>query len=193
MAYLQWLFGVGNACLPGGERPLRACSEVKEIEGYDQVERYIAGQVGKERFSERFETLMREFTVRCPEVDLSQPTETSHGRYWYNLHVVLVVGESGAIHDRGCLARIRDGCFRIAMKKGHRIAILSVMPTHVHMALRGSVNDMPEEIALGFQNNLAYLLGQTPIWREGFYVGTFSEYDMGAIRVRGERGKPPIM
>ncbi len=62
------------------------------------------------------------------------------------------------------------------------------MPDHLHMALRGNIQDSPQEIALGFQNNLAHLLGQTPIWREGFYVGTFSEYDMGAVRVRAERG-----
>ena len=98
----------------------------------ERVERYIAGQVGKERFPQRFEAVVQEFTVRCPEVDLSQPTETSHGRYWYNLHVVLVVAENGEIHDRKCLARIGDGCFRIAAKKDHRIAILSLMPDHLH-------------------------------------------------------------
>ncbi len=32
------------------------------------------------------------------------------------------------------------------------------------------------------QNNLAFVMGQIPIWQEGFYAGTFSEYDMGAIR-----------
>ena len=37
------------------------------------------------------------------------------------------------------------------------------------------------------QNNLAYLLGQIPIGSAGFYAGTFSEYDMGAIRARTKR------
>ena len=79
---------------------------------------------------------------------------------------------------------IRDGCFRIAAKKGHAIAALSVMPDHLHVALRGNLEASPQEIALGFQNNLAYLLGQIRIWRDGFYVGTFSEYDLGAIRAK---------
>ena len=148
-----------------------------------QVEDYIANQVSKERFLDlRYEGALRQFTVRCPEVDLSQPTASSHGCYWYNLHVVLVVAERGPIHDLPCLAKIRDGCFAIARKKGHRIAVLSVMPDHVHMAMRGAIEESPQEIALGFQNNLAYLLGQVRIWSPGFYVGTFSEYDMGAIR-----------
>ena len=153
-----------------------------------QVEEYIDGQVGKERFLDSgFEAVLRQFTVRCPEVDLSQPTESTHGRYWYNLHLVLVVSERGPVYDSDCLAKIRDGCFAIARKKGHRIAILSVLPTHVHIAMRGDIKHSPQEIGLGFQNNLAYLLGQIRIWRAGYYVGTFSEYDMGAIRARVRR------
>jgi REP element-mobilizing transposase RayT len=150
-----------------------------------QVEDYIDAQVGKERFVDsRFEADVRQFAVRCPEVDLSQPTESAHGRYWYNLHLVLVAAERNPTYDTGCLAKIRDGCFAIARKKGHRIGILSVLPTHVHIAMRGNIKHSPQEIALGFQNNLAYLLGQIRIWRAGYYVGTFSEYDMGAIRAR---------
>ena len=83
-----------------------------------QVEDYIDGQVGKERFLDSgFEAVLRQFTVRCPEIDLSQPTESAHGRYWYNLHLVLVVSETGPVYDSGCLAKIRDGCFAIAQRK----------------------------------------------------------------------------
>ena len=43
---------------------------------------------------------LKQFTVVCNDVDLSAPTETSHGRYWYNLHVVLVTTERYWIVDR---------------------------------------------------------------------------------------------
>ena len=153
-----------------------------------EVEAYIARQVGKAHFIDpQFHKMMEEFTVLCPEVDLSRPSESARGRYWYNLHVVLVVVERSRIADRQRLEIIRDGCFRIAAKKGHTIAALSAMPDHLHIALRGNIEHTPQEIALGFQNNLAYLLGQIPIWNAGFYAGTFSEYDMGAIRARTKR------
>ena len=71
---------------------------------------------------------------------------------------------------------------KIAERKGHQIAAISVMPDHLHLALRGNIESSPQDIALGFQNNLAFTMGQVPIWKEGFYAGTFSEYDMGAIR-----------
>jgi hypothetical protein len=32
-------------------------------------------------------------------------------------------------------------------------------------------------------NNLAYAAGMKPIFKFGFYVGTFGEYDLGATRL----------
>jgi len=149
----------------------------------EEVRAYIARQVEKEHFADlAFEAMMRRFTVVRPDVDLAVPTMTARGRYWYNLHVVLVVVERRRIVDPQRLGTIRDWCFRIATKKGHQIAALSVMPDHLHVAMRGNPDHSPQEIALAFQNNLAYAVGQTRIWNDGFYVGTFGEYDMQAIR-----------
>jgi REP element-mobilizing transposase RayT len=147
-----------------------------------EVEAYIGRQVSKEHFVDpRFEEFMKQFTVQA-EADLSQPRESSHGRYWYNLHLVLVAAERYRVVDRNRLTILRDGCRQIARKKHYQIASESVMPDHIHLALRGNIEHSPREVALAFQNNLAYLLGQVRFWNESFYVGTFSEYDMGAIR-----------
>lgn len=55
------------------------------------------------------------------------------------------------------------------------------MPDHVHMALRGNIERSPEEIALVFQNGLARSAG-CKVWQDGFYAGTFSQYDLDVIR-----------
>jgi REP element-mobilizing transposase RayT len=120
--------------------------------------------------------------VTNPKVDLSAPTETTSGRYWYNLHLVLVTEERRRNSELPWLAKIRDQSFRIAEKKGHGISRLSVMPEHVHFSLRGNIEHSPQEIALAFQNNLAHCLGRAPVWRETYYVGTFGEYDMNVVR-----------
>jgi len=147
------------------------------------VERYVAKQVSKERLADpAFGEILRQFTIANPAVDLSAPTETLSGRYWYNLHLVLVTEERFRIVDAAWLGWIRDQSIRIAQKKGHAISRLSVMPDHLHLALRGNVDQSPRDIALAFQNNLAYALGQCRVWRDTYYVATFSEYDMEAIR-----------
>jgi len=66
-----------------------------------QVETYIRNQVPKESLAdERFREMLRSFTVVDPQVDLSAPTESNSGRYWYNLHLVLVVRERYRIGER---------------------------------------------------------------------------------------------
>lgn len=147
------------------------------------VERYIQSQVTKERFADpRFAQALEELRFIDTTHHLPTPSETGGGRYWYNLHLVLVMEERHRIGDLRQLRKLRDQTLRIAAKKGHIIACLSVLPDHLHVALRGNVEHSPEQIALSFQNNLAYALGQVRIWQPTYYVGTFGEYDMHAIR-----------
>jgi REP element-mobilizing transposase RayT len=158
-----------------------------------KVAEYIRSQVANEHFVDpRFAELLRRFTVTSSTVDLSIPSESRSGRYWYNLHLVLVVDGRARIVDEPGLTVIRDGCSRIAANKGYRVAAISVMPDHLHLALRGTIEQSPVEIALALQNNLAYMLNRGAIWRNGYYAGTFGEYDMNAIRVKFEQsGKSP--
>jgi REP element-mobilizing transposase RayT len=146
------------------------------------VRRYIGRQVPNEpELDPRLRELLTQFTVDR-DVDLAAPSETLSGRYWYNLHIVLVAQGRHRIVDEGGLALLRDPSFRIAEAKGYVIASLSVMPDHLHVALRGNVEHSPHEIALSFQNNLSYALGRGKLWQESYDVGTFGEYTMGAIR-----------
>ncbi|PKN29314.1 MAG: hypothetical protein CVU64_08885 [Deltaproteobacteria bacterium HGW-Deltaproteobacteria-21] len=146
------------------------------------VENYIRGQVGKADFADpRFRETMRRFTVVSDDVRLADPSESNSGRYWYNLHLVLVVAERYRFTDPEQLGRFRDAALAMATESGHRMAALSVMPDHVHMALRGSIEQSPEEIALAFQNGLARAAG-CRVWQDGYYAGTFSEYDLNVIR-----------
>jgi len=97
---------------------------------------------------------------------------------------VLVTEERYRRGDERWLGRIRDQSLKIALRKGHAISSLSVMPDHLHIALRGNIEHSPQEIALAFQNNLAYALGQVRVWRHTYDAGTFGEYDMQAVRHR---------
>lgn len=147
------------------------------------VEAYIERQVGKERFVDpRFEAAMQEFTICNPNVDLSIPTETARGRYWCNLHLVLVIEGRFRITEPRVLAQVRDATLKVAAKKAHAISRLSVMPDHLHAALRPAPGESPVDVAFAYQNNLAHVLKLGRIWRDSFYVGTFGEYNMQAVR-----------
>jgi REP element-mobilizing transposase RayT len=151
-----------------------------------QIVEYVRGQVDKEPIAdERFREFLRQFSVSDPSLDFSVPSESLSGRYWYNLHLVLVAQDRERMVDETRLALVRDQALAIAAKKGHAIGELSIVPDHLHIALRGGIEQSPQEIALSYLNNLAYALGQNAVWQFGYYAGTFGEYDMGAVR--GER------
>jgi REP element-mobilizing transposase RayT len=148
-----------------------------------QVEAYIRNQVPKEALAdERYRKILGSFNVVRPQVDLSQPTESNSGRYWYNLHLVLVVQQRYRTGEVTTLATIRDSVLRICIKKGYDPSTLAVLPDHLHIAVRGAIAQSPEEIALALLNNLAHVLGQKAWWEAGYYAGTFGEYGMAAVR-----------
>ncbi len=147
------------------------------------VEKYIRDQVSRERFADvGFEQKLKSYTVVNSNVDLVVPTASARGRYWYNLHLVLVTADRHRITDIARLCMLRDTCEGIAAKKAYSISTLSLMPDHLHVALRGNIEHSPAEIGRCFQNNLAYAVGNQRLWADGFYVGSFGEYDMDAVR-----------
>ena len=175
--------GLRNAGLPAVKFTRKLSVRSLGKNRTEDVQEYIRGQVDSACFVDpAFRDLLREFTVTKESVNLPSPTATARGRYWYNLHVVLVVSERFRIVERERLALVRDCSFRIARNKAYGISALSVMPDHLHIALRGEPAHSPQEIVLSFQNSLAYALGQNAIWDHNYYVGTFGEYDMGAVR-----------
>jgi REP element-mobilizing transposase RayT len=153
-----------------------------------QVEAYVRDQVPKEALAdERFREVLASLTEVNPRVDLALPTETNSGRYWYNLHLVLVVRERYRLGEAATLVKIRETALRVCAKKGYAASTLAVLPDHLHLALRGDVAQSPEVIALSFLNNLAHVLARRPWWEAGYYAGTFGEYGMAAVRPKGER------
>ncbi len=143
---------------------------------------YLRKQVAREGCADpRFAADMRQFTVTCPDVALEMPSQSHSGRYWYNLHMVLVVSGRFRVTAPAILGRLRDAALAAAPHCGARVAALSVMPDHVHLALRGDIARSPEAIGLAFQNALARAAG-CRVWQNGFYVGTCSAYTLDVIR-----------
>jgi len=149
----------------------------------ETVAGYIGRQVGKSDYADpRWKEFLGRFTFSEGTTRLAEPQATGHGRYWYNLHLVIVVQDRRyPIGRKESLRKIRETCPRIAAKKGYDLAEVSIMPDHVHLALRGNIEHSPMEIGLAFQNNLAFVLGYNRVWSDEFYVGTFSEYDIQKI------------
>ncbi len=144
------------------------------------VNNYVLKQVGKSDYAdEKYKDFLNGFTFINENADLSEPVIVAHGRYWYNLHLVIVVDDrKNPITRKDNFATIKNCTFKIADKKGFEIARLAVMPDHIHVALKGNPSLSPSETVFTFMNNLSYNLGNNHCWNDEFYVGTFSEYSI---------------
>ena len=114
-------------------------------------------------------------------MDLTAPQFSSHGRYIYALHVVVLHEQSCCLVGQQQLAVTRDMVLKVSRNKHHGLSRAGVVADHIHLTLRCPFDQSPEQIALGYLNNLAYADGMTPLYRFGYYVGTIGPYDMGAI------------
>jgi REP element-mobilizing transposase RayT len=149
------------------------------------IEEYVASQLGHHPMADpRVEARFKDFQFVFPRVDLSAEQFSSHGRYVYCLHIALVHEARWREIREEQLSITRDMFFKAARQKGHRISRLALLPDHLHATLGCGFNESPEEVALGYMNNLAFAHGMKPIFCYSYYVGTFGDYDMGAIRRR---------
>jgi len=146
------------------------------------VEAYVADQLGHHRMAEaRVQQQLEEFQLTFPDVNLSKPQFSAHGRYVYNLHLVLVHQDRWCEIRRDRLEATRDMIVKAARAKQHRLSRLALFADHLHVTMGCGYKESPEDVALGYLNNLAYAHGMKEVFRHGYYVGTFGEYDMGAV------------
>jgi REP element-mobilizing transposase RayT len=79
------------------------------------------------------------------------------------------------------LADLHDMILKASDSKGYLLSRAAIVPDHVHLTLGCPLEQSPEQIVLGFMNNLAYACGMKPVFRFSYYLGAFSEYDLGVI------------
>jgi len=148
----------------------------------DKVEAYIASQVEHYQLADsRVDERFRQYQISNDDVDLSSPRQTAHAVYWHNLHLVFVTRERDRHFSDETLSVLHKMVCSAARKKGHRLSRAAILPDHVHIALGCDLSESPQEVALSYLNNLAYAAG-APIFQFSYWMGTFGEYDRGAIR-----------
>lgn len=73
--------------------------------------------------------------------------------------------------------------------KGYLLSESGVLPDHVHILVGCPFEETPQEVALGFLNNLAYAQGMRRVYQFGAFVGTVGEYTFGALK-GGDSAQP---
>jgi REP element-mobilizing transposase RayT len=148
----------------------------------DKVEAYVATQLGHYSMAdERVQQRLEKYQVFDETVELSRQRQTSHAVYWYNLHLVFVMRDRAMHVQDETLMAIRKMICAVARKKGHLLSRAAILPDHVHLTIGCDLVESPEQVALSYLNNLAFAVGMKSFFEYGYWVGTFGEYDLGAV------------
>lgn len=159
----------------------------------DTVQRYVATQLDRSELADskyihQLDSL--KYTNKC--ICLKNPRIVTHGRYWINMHLVLVVAGRYRIRGGALLKEIRKfliewGAERLnpnqqTEKSGAAgIRSFSIMPDHLHLVIRAPIEQSPEVILEDLWQRLNARAGFY-LYSDEVYVGTFSEYSIGAIK-----------
>ncbi len=80
------------------------------------------------------------------------------------------------------LRGIHDMILGASRAKEYLLSRAGILPDHVHLAIGCPIDAAPVDVALGFLNNLAFVHGMRPVYQFGGFIGTFGEYDSGAVK-----------
>ena len=149
----------------------------------EKLEGYLGSQLEHHPEEDRkVYWMLADMQVIRPDVDLSQPRFTSHGRFWSNLHVVMVNDWRWRETNAQNIERVRAMLIRAAEKKQHLLSRIAILPDHVHLLLGTNLEESPLSVGLSYMNNVAFVYDMQPILKPGCFIGTFGEYDLGAIQ-----------
>ena len=128
----------------------------------------------------RYRATLAEQAIEDANVNLAAPSEANSGRYWYNLHLIMVLAGRFRLGREEGLLRLRPAAQATASQENCAIKVLAIMPDHIHIALRGNIERSPVAIGVAFQNALAAAAGCW-LFQDRFYVSSFGEYGLAAV------------
>ena len=148
----------------------------------EKLDHYLQGQLVHHPMADpKVQERLRKYQIHNPDVDLSEPSRTTHALYWYNLHLVLVNDWRGIEIRDSVLQAIHDTILKASKAKGHRLSRGAILADHIHLTMRCKLEESPQDVALSYINNLAYAQGMKAVFKYSYFVGTFGEYDLGVI------------
>lgn len=147
-----------------------------------KVENYVASQIQHHSADGlQADSALADLQWINPDVDLSAPRFSSHGRYRCNLHLVLVRAARWRETRVAYLEAAREMTRRAATAKQHLLSRIGLMPDHLHLTLGFGLDERPIEVALSYMNNLAFVYDMQPVLMPGCFLGTIGEYSLQGI------------
>lgn len=121
------------------------------------VRQYIESQTRRHRMADaRVQASIEALRITGDYGKLATLRSSSHARYCYNLHVVLVSCRREVEIRAQVLDQRRRMIVSAAEKKGHLLGNGQVLAEHIHFAVGCKLEEAPGEVAISYLNNLGF-------------------------------------
>ncbi|MDB5344882.1 MAG: hypothetical protein JWP89_3259 [Schlesneria sp.] len=148
----------------------------------EKLENYLGSQLEHHPEPDRrIHWTLADLQVVRPDLDLSRPRFTTHGRFSSNVHLVMVNEGRWRETCRSNVESVREMLIRSATKRQHLLKQIAILPDHIHLIFGTNVDETPLSIALSYMNNVAFVYQMQPVLKHSCFIGTFGDYDLGAI------------
>lgn len=96
------------------------------------AENYLARQTHRSAFAdERYRSTLAAESFEDTTLDLAEPAEVKRGRYWYNLHLVLVTAGRFRMGKEDFALKLRASAQSAAVEHGCALKAFAPMPDHI--------------------------------------------------------------
>jgi REP element-mobilizing transposase RayT len=152
----------------------------------NDVEGYVSTQLDHHRMADKVvQQRLAGVQIRNDEIKLSMQRRTSHGAYWYNLHLVFVHRDRSPVIKEEILQRVHSTILETCGSKELLLSRAGILADHIHVVLGCCFKHSPEDIALSFLNSLASAHGLRTVYQFGGFIGTVGEYTNKAFESDG--------
>lgn len=148
-----------------------------------KAEAYVASQIQQHPpANNQLKSQFSDLQIVNPHIDILKPRFTAHGRCTCNLHLVFVHANRETETRKEIWMAVREMLRKASSAKGHLLSRVGIAPDHLHLSLGTRSDVSPQDVALSYLNNIAFVHGMKPVFMHGCYISGFGEYDLGAIR-----------
>ncbi len=157
------------------------------------VDRYLREQLQHGDFADpRYREGLASLAYSDPGLVWDEEQQTGSGRYVLAFHLVFVTTGRWRMPWETAV-KVQRALMNAAVDSVWRLAKLSMMPDHVHLAVKGGVSKSPVEIGEEIREVTSKAVGTAGFWMPTWYMGSFGKYGMGAVRAhprdRGGRSR----
>lgn len=148
----------------------------------DVLDAYVASQTQRHPMVDLgLQAMLESLQFHDPKVEPAAVRRSCSGEFAHALQVVLETDSGWSETRLDVLTAYREMIIETCQKHNWLLSRIGLLSNHMHILLSAGVDDSPQDIALSLLNDLARTQGMRPVFKFGYYVGTYGEYDRGVV------------